>query len=344
MRSCPNCGVPNAESDEFCGNCGTYLDWLPENAGRPPRPDAAQPAAAAAQPAAVEPDAVQPDAVGADAVEPAAAAGADAARPAAADRSGADQPGAVQPARPVAPRPPPVTATWSVAGDGPPCRVCGTPNATGRRFCRHCGSLLAPPAPAPRRAWWRRLRLPRVGLSSTLLRRLVALAVLGALAVAGVLLYPHGRNLVQDVRDKRATPQQVRPTSVTADAAVPRHPAAAAADGATNRYWGAPRVGDSVDFAFAHPFRLLTLVIHTGASTDPDQFGTQARPTRLQVTAITASGQRRTIQVDLADHPGPQEHDTGLGDVVRVHVVIQAAAGLTRGRHIALGEVEFFGR
>ncbi|SCF78518.1 hypothetical protein GA0115280_11219, partial [Streptomyces sp. Cmuel-A718b] len=30
MRSCPACGTANGESDDFCGNCGSYLGWSSE--------------------------------------------------------------------------------------------------------------------------------------------------------------------------------------------------------------------------------------------------------------------------------------------------------------------------
>jgi hypothetical protein len=170
------------------------------------------------------------------------------------------------------------------------------------------------------------------------------LLLLAALVVAGIALYPTARGIVEDARDKRATPQPVSPSKVTANAAVPGHPAADAADGTTNRYWGAPRLGDSVEFTFAQPFRLLTIVIHTGASTRPEVFSQQARPSELDAIVTSAGGQTRSLRIDLADRPGPQETDTGISDVVRIRLVVRAAAGLGAGRHIALGEVEFFRR
>ncbi len=40
MRSCPACGTPNGESDDFCGNCGTYLGWSSEPVRRGRTPEA----------------------------------------------------------------------------------------------------------------------------------------------------------------------------------------------------------------------------------------------------------------------------------------------------------------
>lgn len=122
------------------------------------------------------------------------------------------------------------------------------------------------------------------------------------------------------------------------------HPAAAAADGLSNEYWGAPKPGEWVEFAFDQPYRLLTVVVHAGASAQRDGFDTEARPATLDLLVTSEDGTTRTVPVQLADRPGPQNVDVGISDVVRVRVVVRSAAGLTEGRHIALGEVEFFRR
>ncbi|SCE24662.1 zinc-ribbon domain-containing protein, partial [Streptomyces sp. DpondAA-F4a] len=38
MRSCPACGSANGESDDFCGNCGSYLGWSQERPEPAPVP------------------------------------------------------------------------------------------------------------------------------------------------------------------------------------------------------------------------------------------------------------------------------------------------------------------
>jgi hypothetical protein len=377
--------VSNQDTDDFCGNCGTYLGRQPAAGGTGPRrPTAAsrRPAASAdyrpattADPAApstaatagfpagdadhrpgtTAPDSPAPGSPGASSPAPGSPGSssdpavpepaADAQPPAVPPPS--EQPRAVRPGKPIARRPPPSPAAAAPAERGTPCPNCGTLNSPDRRFCRHCGTLLGEPAPAARpQPWWRRVRLRRLGLpaGSRWLRRVVTLGLLGALVVAGLMLAPAGRGAIEDVRDKLATPQPVSPSQVTASASVPGHPAAAAVDGVTNRYWGAPKLGDSIEFAFSRPFRLLAIVITPGASTTPDGYTRQGRPADLDVIVTSSGGHTRSLRVNLADRPGPQQTGTGISDVVRLRLVIRTAAGLTPGRHIALGEVEFFRR
>jgi hypothetical protein len=172
----------------------------------------------------------------------------------------------------------------------------------------------------------------------------VVLLVLAALVVAGFLLFPSAGNLLQDVRDKLSSATPIGPVRTVASAEVAGHPVTAATDGVTNRYWGAPGVGDWAEFGFDHPFRLLGVVIHTGASTRREDFDQEARPTTLDLVVTASDGTTTTVPVNLADQPGPQRTDTGISDVVTIRVVVRAAAGLAPGRHIALGEIEFFQR
>lgn len=317
MPTCPNCGATVAATDEFCGNCGTYLAWLK------PEPEPAEAAA------------VTP-------VEPVPAASPSEPEP--------EQPHAVAPASPVRQRrpraAPPVAESTP---DGPQCTVCGTVNPPGAKFCRRCGNSLAEAAPAARvtSRWWRRLRLPRWvwgSGGSAWPRRVVVLLVLAVLVVAGVLLYPLAGNLVQDGLDKLATPKEITPSQVTGSAAVPGHPVAAAVDGVTNQYWGAPAVGDSAQFTFAQSFRLLGVVITPGASTDPTVFSQEARPTAVDLVLTTSSGDTTTLSIAVADKPGPQTTDTGVSDVTTIRLVVHAATPVAPGQNIALGEIEFFKR
>jgi hypothetical protein len=308
MRSCPACGASVADTDDFCGNCGTYLGWGTK---------------ADDTPATVH-DTRTTD-TGTD----------------------IDQPAAVQPAKPVRRRPTPSVPVEVVAGTGPPCPVCGTPNPPGRRFCRRCATPLTDTTVvAERKPWWRRIRLPRfrLGGKGFLVRRLVILIVLTALVLAGILLFPLGKGLFEDLLDKTTTPAPIGPVRVVASAEVPGHPGTAATDGLTNRYWGAPKPGDWIEFTFDHPFRLLSLVVHAGPSADREQFTQEARPAGLDVIVTSAEGSSVTRPVELADQPGPQTLDLGISDVVRIRVVLRSATGLSEGKHIAVGEIEFFQR
>jgi hypothetical protein len=103
-------------------------------------------------------------------------------------------------------------------------------------------------------------------------------------------------------------------------------------------------VGDTVKFGFATPFRLLSVVVHTGAGVEEKAFLGQARVTSVDMVVTSADGVNRTIPLPLADKVGPQRVDTAVSGVVRIRLVVRAAAGLAPGRHIALGEVEFFRR
>lgn len=320
-------------------------------AQQPPAPRAepapAEPARRA-EPAPVQPPAAQPPAA-AEPARPGVAPvrPAPARTPAPAPAPQAD-PVAVQPAKPVAPRPVSRPTEAAETQDGPPCPRCGTPNLPGRKFCRRCAAPLTPTEAAPELPWWRTRRpfrrRVRIGGSGNALRRTIALLVLIAVVVAGILLYPAGKVAFQDVLDKLRGTAPITPAATTASAAVEGHPAGAADDGLSNTYWGAPAIGDSVTFSFRTPFRLVDLIIHTGASVDQQQFRQQARPVVVTMEVTSEDGEVHTEQVALNDQPGPQTVPTGISDVIQVRLTVREAAGTGPGRAIALSEVEFFKR
>ncbi|MCC8482592.1 zinc ribbon domain-containing protein [Streptomyces globisporus] len=395
MRSCPACGTANGESDDFCGNCGSYLGWSsePVRPGRarepepvpepepesPPKPESVlEPArepggnpAARSEPESVPEPAPEPAANPAanpavnPAVNPAAEAEAQApeaapdpgppARPEAPARpeqppeaDPADEPiGAVQPGKPVARRPVVRPVAADEAPDGPPCPACGTPNLPGRKFCRRCAAPLRvreQPAALP---WWRTMwpfrRRVRGGSGRALRRTLLVLAVAG-LVLAGFLFFPLGRYVFEDVRDKLGGTAEISPTGVTASAAAPGHPASAAIDGLTNKYWGAPALGASLTCSFGTPFRLVGIVVHTGVSKEPQEFRRGARPTRADLLVTTEDGKVHRKTVTFNDKPGKQTVRMGISDVRSVELVLREAAGQGEGRPVAVGEVEFFRR
>ncbi|XCM29691.1 zinc ribbon domain-containing protein [Streptomyces parvus] len=441
MRSCPACGTANGESDDFCGNCGSYLGWSsepvrrgrtrePEPVPEPgPAPEPATNPAAGSEPEPVPEPGPAPAPAPGPAVNPAAEAEAPApeaapdpgpaARPEAparpeqppeaprpvppppagtaptpvpqrpsalppppgparppvppvppgrptpapvrpgvpasaptppsapeADR--ADGPiGAVQPARPVARRPVVRPVAADEAPDGPPCPACGTPNLPGRKFCRRCAAPLQvreQPAALP---WWRTVwpfrRRVRGGSGRALRRTLLVLAV-ASLVLAGFLFFPLGRYVFEDVRDKLGGTAEISPTGVSASAAAPGHPASAAIDGLTNKYWGAPALGASLTCSFGTPFRLVGIVVHTGVSKEPQEFRRGARPTRADLLVTTEDGKVHRKAVTFNDKPGKQTVRMGISDVRSVELVLREAAGQGEGRPVAVGEVEFFRR
>ncbi|MFD6474723.1 zinc ribbon domain-containing protein [Streptomyces anulatus] len=259
-----------------------------------------------------------------------------------------DEPiGAVRPAKPVARRPVVRPVAADETPDGPPCPACGTPNLPGRQFCRRCAAPLRAreePAALP---WWRTVwpfrRRVRGGSGRALRRTLLVLVVAGLL-VAGFLLFPLGRYVFEDVRDKLGGTREISPTGVTASASAPGHPATAATDGLTNKYWGAPALGASLTASFETPFRLVGVVVYSGVSKEPQEFRRGARPTRAELLVTTKDDKVHRKTVTLNDKPGKQETRLGISDVVSVQLVLREAAGQGEGRPIAVGEIEFFKR
>ncbi|MGW1180496.1 NADase-type glycan-binding domain-containing protein [Streptomyces drozdowiczii] len=367
-RPCPACGAANAEDEDFCGSCGTYLGWssrrpapepaAPEPAPAPePEPErrtAPRPAAPAPEPTrapeptpAPEPD-PEPEPRPAPAPRPPAPAPVQPSRPQPPEPEPAEEPvGAVRPGMPIAARPTVRTATVDDEPDGEPCPSCGTNNRPGRTFCRNCAKPLKPQAQAANLPWWRTRwpfnRRVRAGSGRLLRGSLIAL-VIAALLVAGFLLIPAGRFVVEDVRDKLGGTGEVSPAHVSATASAPGHPAKAAVDSVTNSYWGAPKVGDALTAKFKDPFRLVGITVHTGVSTKPEVFQKGARPTRADLTITTKDGKTHEKTMTLADKPGEQTLRTGISDVVSIRFTIREAAGEANGHPIALGEIEYFKR
>ncbi|WP_329028158.1 zinc ribbon domain-containing protein [Streptomyces sp. NBC_00727] len=255
--------------------------------------------------------------------------------------------GAVRPGIPVTARPTVRTAAVDDEPDGEPCPSCGANNRPGRTFCRNCAKPLKPRTQAAKLPWWRTRwpfnRRVRAGSGRLLRGSLIALVIVGLL-VAGFLLIPAGRYVVEDVRDKLGGTGEVSPAHVTATASAPGHPAKAATDGVTNSYWGAPKAGDALTAKFEDPFRLVGVTVHTGVSTKPEVFQKGARPTRADLTIKTKDGKIHEKTMTLADKPGEQTLRTGISDVVSIRFTIREAAGQGNGHPIALGEIEYFKR
>ncbi|THA29276.1 zinc ribbon domain-containing protein [Streptomyces sp. A1277] len=366
-RPCPACGAANAEDEDFCGSCGTYLGWSSRRSARPepPAPEPAPEPAPAPEPGPSPTRRPEPEQEPQREPEPESRPEPEPEpRPAPAPRRA---PAPVRPARPASPEPPahdepvvavrpgvPIAARPTVRPaavndepDGAPCPSCGTTNRPGRTFCRSCAAPLNPRAQAAALPWWRTRwpfnRRVRAGSGRLLRGSLIALVIAGLL-VAGFLLVPAGRYVIEDVRDKLGGTGEISPAHVSADAAAPGHPAKAAVDSVTNTYWGAPKLGDSLTADFEDPFRLVGVTVHTGVSTKPEVFQTGARPTKADLFIKTEDGKIHEKTMTLADKPGEQTLRTGISDVVSIRFVVREAAGQEDGRPIALGEIEYFKR
>lgn len=191
MIVCRQCGHHNDDRDEFCGSCGSFLEFTgdkipdpvpvpppePELPEPEPEGEAARmglldrvrdlmgagdpdPAGAVIDDGAAEPEPA--DVPGAAEVGPADPPAATPEPPA--DPVGAVRPQALQPAPPPPPptrpagRPPEVPRPGETV-----CGRCGAGNDPTRRFCRRCGDSLheAGAVAAPARSWWQRLRRRR---------------------------------------------------------------------------------------------------------------------------------------------------------------------------------------
>ncbi|MEU9202174.1 zinc ribbon domain-containing protein [Streptomyces sp. NPDC048332] len=254
---------------------------------------------------------------------------------------------AVQPGVPIAQRPVVRPVVADDEPEGTPCPSCGASNRPGRKFCRRCAAPLTPGERAEPLPWWRTRwpfdRKVRAGSGRLLRGSLIALVIVGLL-VAGFLLVPAGRYVVEDVRDKLGGTGEISPTDVTASAATAGHPAKLAEDGVTNTYWGAPRTGASLTAEFEKPFRLVGVTVHTGVSTKPEAFRKAARPTQADLRIRTKDGKIHEKAWTLTDKPGEQTVRTGISDVVSIEFIVREAAGQESGRPIALGEIEYFKR
>jgi hypothetical protein len=324
MIVCASCGGQNPADAAFCGSCGAFLEWT----GTAEETQAApEPVTVSATETPAVPDVVQP--------------GEEVRR---------------RPRRLATPPRPP--AAGEVA-----CPSCGAGNGRERRFCRACGGPLAAAAPV-RESWWRRLRRRlsrrrthqagtrrRVRQRRRMPRRLIALAVVAAL---GLLAAGPGRPQIQryvdqirrQVQDEVADPAPITPSGWEASSARPDAGPELLSDRVTNQFWapeGDP-VGAWAEATLPRPIRLLRIVITGGQSTEPEQFQEQARPHELTLTATAEDGTATTVDLVVRDQPGPQPFPLTADDVVTVRLEIESAHGMERGRYLAIGEIELFGR
>ncbi|MFT7838814.1 zinc ribbon domain-containing protein [Saccharothrix sp. BKS2] len=366
MMVCAQCGERNGAGAEFCGACGTYLEWEPRpNAPHPVPPHPVPSPPVSPQPATSSP-ATSP-ATSPPATSPPSTAPPTPAPPL--DQVSAPPPGDQPPARRPAPMRPtdrkaPTTPTPRLTERREPrpgdliCGQCGEANAPTRRFCSRCGSSLTE-AEVVARPWWRRLlperapakagtRRRRTGvgrLVGRVLRWSFLVALLGAVGLYGLVPAVRGgvdtwaldrAREVRGIFGAELTP--VRPTAITATAEAADHPALLAADNAKNTFWLAPVVPEppALVLDFGREVDLREAIVRIG---DPDDFQSAHRPKKLHLVYPTG----RAFDVELADTPDEQR--VGIGNSagasqVEVHVVELHRS--LRGDRVALAEIEFF--
>ncbi|MDT0319374.1 NADase-type glycan-binding domain-containing protein [Streptomyces millisiae] len=338
--TCPDCGHRNAAGARFCASCQAFLEWEEPAAGDE-RP--------APEPVPVpEPD---PAPVGLR-------------RPGDPDGEVEDGP-EHGPGEPPAPAPTPPPAADAADAPTTNCPHCRAANPLDRTLCRRCGVPLAapdrPPAspgPAGRLPWWRRLfgrrsRQDRLAAGSRpehRARRRVPWwpVLLVVLAVAAWLGRDQLVGLFDDVRDRTSDPEALHPDEAGASSEAPDHPAGAAFDGLDNRYWAPAEpgqaAGEYLQARFAEAVNLRSLIVTPGSSANRDEFIDQARPAVIALTIVDADGGETREEIDLRDEPGPQTFEVSASDVVSVTLTVEAGYGEDADHHLAVAEVEFFGR
>ncbi|MEV5971713.1 hypothetical protein [Streptomyces sp. NPDC051921] len=250
---------------------------------------------------------------------------------------------------------PPTAPSAQVPSATVRCPNCGTENEADRTLCVRCALLLDPgPPPEVPPPWWRRLlrrRKRQAPVAGTRPRRAwrrprIALPLVLILLGAGVWFgLPHAGRLLGLARETTGTPESLPPSAVRASSEVKGHPAGAAFDGFTNRYWAPSALGGAtLEADFEKPgVRVTKLVVFAGTSAKKDEFLTQARPARIRVELISADGDTSSRLITLKDQPGQQTFDLRGSRVTRVRISPETAYGTGRGRHVAVAEVEFFG-
>jgi ribosomal protein L32 len=130
MVVCRQCGTLNASGDQFCGNCGTFLEWSAEpieGAAAPGVPTTAIPSTANDDSLAglLSPTPASPSGAGASSGSSTAGAGA--------ATSGVGAAGAS----------PATAGALAASTQLVRCPTCGTANVAGKTFCLKCGNKLA---------------------------------------------------------------------------------------------------------------------------------------------------------------------------------------------------------
>src|SRR4051794_22005369 len=96
---------------------------------------------------------------------------------------------------------------------------------------------------------------------------------------------------------------------------------------------------------FAESFRLTRVLVVPGASADEKEWLTGSSPEVLTLTATTAAGTQKVVDIPLADRAGLQHSgDLGIDDVIKLRLAISSTYRATPQTHVAIAEVEFRGR
>ncbi|WP_157429098.1 NADase-type glycan-binding domain-containing protein [Agromyces salentinus] len=229
------------------------------------------------------------------------------------------------------------------------CPNCGAGNAPGRHFCRRCAAALEPEPdrshPVSHQA--------AIGTRPKRRRRfrygwIVVVVLIAGLASLAWFLRSPISGFFATAADRVVDSSAYNPVGLGASSSAEGRGPELAHDGFSDRSWApaptGPATGESLSATFDTPFRLVAVQVSSGASAEQAAFLAEARPSTMLVTTTDAAGVTRDHTLKLADEPGPQRFDLGVDDVVAVQMTIQGAFGATDATHVAIAEVEFFGR
>ncbi|MGP3966246.1 NADase-type glycan-binding domain-containing protein [Streptomyces sp. 6N223] len=245
------------------------------------------------------------------------------------------------------------------------CLRCHSQNPPERSLCQRCGAPLAAPDRAPvvpgpgrRPPWWRRI-LRRPGPARPLAAgtrpehrarrrpRLLWPVLLVLLAVAAWFGRDQLADLFDFARDQTSDPEPLAPGAAESSSEAPGHPARAAFDGFSNRYWAPDETGRaSGEFLvarFDEPVDLTSLIVTPGVSTRRDEFIDQARPSEITLTLTSENGEETREEISLRDEPEGQTFQVRASDVTSITLTVRAGYGEDPDRRMAVAEVEFFG-
>ena len=313
---CRECGTANQAGEDFCGECGTYLEWDGEATEHEPVAEAEhapQGVVNAVLPGTARPKPRVPSAVPVD-------------------------------------RPQPGDLVCERCGTGNNatrkfCRRCGGDLTEAE----------IPHIPWWRRVLRRRPRTRAAGSRPRQRRQrrvpwvakfLAFVVVLAGIAYLAKPLWPPLNNTVLD-RVKNVQP--VTPASYAASSSASGHGPGRIHDGNTEHYW-APGTGGAghpwVEARFRSPVRLVYLDLSLGASAHESRFLRNGRPTGLQATIVDSTGKAERLKVwRMADDVGFQHELVGRSDVASIRLtVVDAQPGGRRDSPPALGDVDFYVR
>jgi ribosomal protein L40E len=381
MIVCAQCGESNVPGSEFCGACGTYLEWepkpapVPDQVAAPAGPATARPhqpvpwsppprggpAHRAPEPGVQPPEAL-PRHVPPQLVPPQHTQPQPVPTQPVPTQPVPVQPGAVQPADRgnAGTHRPRLTERRTPRPGDLICGQCGEPNPPTRKFCARCGSALVEAAIVPQK-WWRKLlparKPPEAGSRPTrragavrrrigkVLRWSFVVALLTAVGAYG--LVPSVRSLVNT--RAAAVVEDVKGVFVTD--LTPVRPTGIAATAESPGHPPGLAFDNATNTFWLAPVepRPPALVLDFGHEVDlREAIVRVGNPDDLQgahrpkkLHLVYPTG--RTFDVDIADTPDPQTvRIEGSAGASSVEVHVVEWHGSLRGNEIALAEIEFF--